>query len=495
MDEQFKDKSAVLYCDGGFQQHLKIGGWGIHGYVYAREVPKKGTGNPKAIPTDKGYQGEGVTGNKVTPLAYVDACAGLQNVNSSNETELHAFNLALKWLHKTELADAQVFSDSRYVVQGINQWTNKWAERGWRTSNGEPVANKELWIETDALWKEVKAKIPKLTMEWIKGHNGHFGNGKADEMATKGSIIGMKLMDDEYFAVQEADGYFSRRYNTPRMLRAPRWYFGTLDDDFVREGGKYVYYVGNHGTKDKEPELLGKRYADNFFGVVFMAEPDPALEKLRLKAMENDRRKIGSIMIGYLDNVFKPDSYRELCDHDTLFLNWNDRRLDVIDHNKRPLLVELRPAGLGYRAVDSLTAIDRMLVSILKGDRYYVKTELTDELYESPDKKGIRKLKASITTMTRHLEAQAQYSTALLRERPVEGHDLTLKTISLRLILGSDMLSRNDLSALGEIIKSVHVVTWRETETVIRYATMVETIQGDVGLWMCNDSNYLITSL
>ena len=74
-----------------------------------------------------------------------------------------------------------ITTDSKYVQNGITNWINNWKLKGWKTANKKPVKNKELWIELDAL-----TSIHNITWEWVKGHTGHPGNEKADELANKG---------------------------------------------------------------------------------------------------------------------------------------------------------------------------------------------------------------------------------------------------------------------------------------------------------------------
>ena len=78
------------------------------------------------------------------------------------------------------ISTIQVFSDSKYVIDGINVWMKKWAMSFWRTSRGKPVLNQDLW-------KILKSYTDRhsITFSWVKGHCNHLENNRADELANK----------------------------------------------------------------------------------------------------------------------------------------------------------------------------------------------------------------------------------------------------------------------------------------------------------------------
>ena len=72
-------------------------------------------------------------------------------------------------------------TDSKYVMDGINDWMPNWKERGWKTAAKKPVKNKDLWQALD----EAVARHD-IDWRWVKGHNGNPGNEMADELANRG---------------------------------------------------------------------------------------------------------------------------------------------------------------------------------------------------------------------------------------------------------------------------------------------------------------------
>ena len=75
----------------------------------------------------------------------------------------------------------QIHTDSQYVHKGINLWIQNWKRNGWRTADKKPVKNADLWQRLDILSKE-----HTITWNWVKGHAGHPGNERADQLANRG---------------------------------------------------------------------------------------------------------------------------------------------------------------------------------------------------------------------------------------------------------------------------------------------------------------------
>lgn len=99
---------------------------------------------------------------------------------TNNRMELTAVIRALEALKRR--CRVRLHTDSKYVQQGISEWIHAWKKRGWKTADKKPVKNEDLWRELDVL--AVQHDIEWL---WVKGHNGHDGNERADELANMGA--------------------------------------------------------------------------------------------------------------------------------------------------------------------------------------------------------------------------------------------------------------------------------------------------------------------
>ncbi len=101
----------------------------------------------------------------------------LQTTN--NRMELTAVIEAIKSVNKTQ--KLRIYTDSKYVKNGIQEWIISWKKNGWKTASKKPVANKDLWVQLN----EIKS-FRNIEWNWVKGHSGDTGNEKADFLANKG---------------------------------------------------------------------------------------------------------------------------------------------------------------------------------------------------------------------------------------------------------------------------------------------------------------------
>jgi ribonuclease HI len=98
---------------------------------------------------------------------------------TNNRMELTAVIRALESL-KREI-DVDIYTDSQYVKNGIETWIHGWKRNGWKTADKKPVKNTELWRELD-----LQVARHRVRWHWVKGHNDHPGNDRADALANRG---------------------------------------------------------------------------------------------------------------------------------------------------------------------------------------------------------------------------------------------------------------------------------------------------------------------
>lgn len=98
---------------------------------------------------------------------------------TNNRMELQAAIEALKSLPTGSAVT--LTTDSTYVKEGITGWIKNWKARGWKTAAKKPVKNVDLWQNLDA-----ECARHKVNWQWVKGHAGHAGNERADELARQG---------------------------------------------------------------------------------------------------------------------------------------------------------------------------------------------------------------------------------------------------------------------------------------------------------------------
>lgn len=134
-----------IYTDGACSGNPGPGGWGVFMI------------NDGEIHELKGGE-EATTNNRMELMAAIEAIRATQNDSSF-----------------------QLYTDSQYVKNGLNQWIHNWKKNGWKTASKKPVKNKDLWIELDSL-----AATRSIEWHWVKGHAGDPSNERADELAREG---------------------------------------------------------------------------------------------------------------------------------------------------------------------------------------------------------------------------------------------------------------------------------------------------------------------
>ena len=137
--------STTIYTDGACSGNPGIGGWGVVIVL----------SNKKSIHLNGGF-----------------------NLTTNNQMELTAAIKALEYFNKSE--KIKLFTDSKYVKNGIELWIHNWKKNGWKTAAKKPVKNQELWEKLDN-----QIKRHEVSWEWVKGHSGNEFNETADILARK----------------------------------------------------------------------------------------------------------------------------------------------------------------------------------------------------------------------------------------------------------------------------------------------------------------------
>ena len=104
---------------------------------------------------------------------------GGQNDTTNNQMELTAVIKSLDFF--SESTEIEIFTDSKYVMDGITEYIKKWKVNGWKTASKKPVKNTDLWKQLDDLSAQ-----HSIRWNWVKGHSGHRENDIADELANLG---------------------------------------------------------------------------------------------------------------------------------------------------------------------------------------------------------------------------------------------------------------------------------------------------------------------
>lgn len=124
-----------------------------------------------------GNPGPGGWGAYIDNAGLVTELSGREEDTTNNRMELKAVIEALNsFTSKTNL---NLYTDSKYVMDGSSKWIENWKKNGWKTAQKKVVKNQDLWIELDKL-----VHFHQIHWVWVKGHDGNLGNERADYLAT-----------------------------------------------------------------------------------------------------------------------------------------------------------------------------------------------------------------------------------------------------------------------------------------------------------------------
>jgi len=127
----------------------------------------------------KGNPGPGGWGVVLRSGAKEKHLHGGEALTTNNRMEMTAIIHALKALKHPCIVD--LYTDSKYVMQGVTEWLAGWKACGWKTASNAAVKNVDLWQELDSLLGS-----HEIRWHWVKGHNGDPGNELADALANQG---------------------------------------------------------------------------------------------------------------------------------------------------------------------------------------------------------------------------------------------------------------------------------------------------------------------
>ena len=138
-------EKIVIYTDGGCRGNPGIGGWGV--WLHYKDHDKK--------------------------------LKGSELNTTNNKMELTASIRALQSLKSNDIT-VDLYTDSKYVIQGINEWIDAWKAKDWKTANKKKVKNIDLWKQLDTLNQKFS-----VNWYWVKGHSDDPGNDMADRLANE----------------------------------------------------------------------------------------------------------------------------------------------------------------------------------------------------------------------------------------------------------------------------------------------------------------------
>lgn len=202
---------AIIYTDGACSGNPGPGGWGAI-VSFAQNVYELGGGD------------EATTNNRMEMLGVLNALHFCRD-------------------HEAQIKSRQIliYTDSVYVIRGINEWIHGWKRRGWKNAENQEVANQDIWQELDRIVYSLKQNEFQLKWSFVKGHAGVPGNERCDQIAVSFS----KNDDISLYKGSVADYFFDMSEvpptrplpdykSTASKEKVPAWYISYVNGVFSK---------------------------------------------------------------------------------------------------------------------------------------------------------------------------------------------------------------------------------------------------------------------
>lgn len=493
---------VVLYTDGSVRPtNPGFGGWGVHGYTYLNTPIDKpivvkviedekqdndiiGKKNNCVI-SNKGYVSQSKVESDagtffVKPIICIDGLGSHSHHITNNYAELNALYKALEYVLKNDFKYVDILSDSQYLIIGITERAITYSKRNWKDRDGAYILNHEIWKSIYDLYQQVLSKGSIVNFSWVRAHIGIFGNELADSSAATGMNYSTYQQEKDIFIETKYKDYVEKE-------RHPFIYFERVFFNSVAEHNKPgFYFLSKSNSNDF---IIGKRLPKASYSIVKLNEPDEIIESVKQKQYEvsND---VNSIIMMLLDKIYGKIIYRYLKHHGKYCLLKDKRNYGLTFVNKEPVTMEVNPTGLSLRAIESFNYLEDVLdkfMSLNNDDSNKLTSSeklnwhnITDIFFTKEIK---LKKKEEVTTYT--LNKEIDKAEDLVKINIEEQHNGNNVKLLVPIVLGLDTLPRNNLKRLELLEPTMYLITWRESEFSLRYATVIKC-SDSVGLW----SNY-----
>lgn len=487
MDEIKVYDGVVIYCDGSARPNPGKVGLGAHGYLYHYnhddDIKKSNIEN--FIATDKGYidtltddyKENGLNDAKpVIPVYYIDFIESMDFDGTNNKGESRCLKVVLQKLKEFNFEKLYVLCDSEYVVNGCKSWAEEWERNNWKRKDGMSVINASEWIDILDLLRYYR-KTVNFSINWVRGHNGNRGNEKADYL----SVIAMNLSTAgivrSEFKLSVAKGYNKVDVEKHPFLNFKRLYFNSKSEFNILGS----YFLADPGVNDI---YIGKRLPETGFSVIKFKEKDKLLESIIQRQTDLSAEHHNNIVMLKMDRLYHKDIYPYATEFGGYCLLKDKKTINLNFLDNKPLTVQMSPAGLSLRAIETFNFLDELLERFIKysdigfendhNNIDLIKHDLTDILFDTKVTKN-NKLK---------YELKKQFGVG------VEKHIYELnmgekygnKQFKIPLLFGLDILPRNNLKKLEDSNPIISLITWKDSSHSFRYATIISCDSG-IGIW------------
>ena len=466
-----KYDGAVLYTDGSARPNPGFNGWGCHGYLYNLSDKPISNGNNNNVPTDKGYilkKEKGEDTQFVDVQHYLDWFGSDTTPRTNNVSELFGFIEPINnIISKYKVDNITILTDSEYLKKGIEGWLPKWVESNWTKTDGQPVANKDVWLLVKATLDLVKEEGIELEIIKVAAHCNILGNEMADHLALIGTLHSANGIKTSDFTLYSPKGYWKSTVEKHPFISFRRLYLNTTPE--LNKPGHY--FIAEHvgDSEENKKNMIGKKSSSASYAVLDFKEPDPIIEVVK-NNIYNLMNGINLVAVCRLDRVYNKDIYKMLSKYKDIVLTGETNKSISVNYlDGKPIASVLIPSCLVLKAIDYSSLLEDILHSYKEGiiDKSdYTLHDISSEFYTRDDKGKV--------LLNKNIDPQNK-----LHKVSITIDDTK---VEVPIYIGLDLPDRNALKKLEGKYPKVYLVTHKCSESHVKYNVLINA-DGDIGVW------------
>lgn len=519
MEIKTNKTGLITYCDGsifGSATATTPVGSGLHAVLFSDEKYDGRVLDKEHVFTNKGYLIKAdnkdlkAFSETLTQEEFVNACLrdtvyakpiwikeiafGWDGYGTNSIAELRAMAEAMRLMLETKAAYNVIYCDSEYVLNNTLKSLPKWVKNNWILSSGQPVANKEDWMEILNLIKQLADAGINYRLLKIKGHKEAKGdknsavamsNEYADTIASIGSSMANNIkflkatqpdLPNKLEIHQTLEESLKER--NPRKIHPflinKRYYTG-----WGARADKKRHYVGNPGSGE-EDIYIGKQIPDASIGVVYLDEEDPVInmvEEVQNMWLNQHYQHDNYVTTFMLDTISNTKDYALLEKHGKAWIARKQGIPNLRTINGKDLTYVNDPLYLSLYNIEFLKEMEHVLS--LYGTDMVAVTDITDTLYETKDlpTSDILKSEMKVDSLKVGSSLKKSIDGTLKAIFPVVkfgGNDeMAEKSCKVTLTTGIDMPRRNQLKAIDGEFPLVQILTWKKDGILYHYGIII----------------------
>ena len=475
---------AIIYTDGSFYPNsddLRTEGFtgsGIHGYIADINQPEKNTGDRLSnyVITTDGYflkeENNEFKFKLVLPLCYIDGVLSYLNKGTVSTAEVKAVIEACNYILENypDVKSIYINSDSEYA---LGYFQKVWSANDRSDWSHPDMVNHDLGLELETITKTMKSKGMSLELIKVKGHSYNLGNNTADRLASVARDRSKRrdIRKDFHVVDTKDKKYWVIEDDRTPLLKFKQLFF---TNTIRAKDDEIIYSILEYPTDYH----VGSKTSDCCFGLVIPVNPPDIIE-----GCIKEYHKLGwytnqfnAISTMNLNNLYSRNNvhYHKLFGNEIYKYRYKAQELINIDGV--PIIHSVRPSGLANQALNNMKALYSIIVDYREfkktgNNPFKVFQDVTDNFYNiNKNKKGDEVYECTLPQGSNFFKLKTKlFNTELVV--PID--------------LGKDTISRNQFKYLEKSKPKVILVLEKRSDKYINYYTIIDTIEGDIGIY-CN---------